>query len=314
MKVHWSQLGDKLAKAGGMAEHDVLLIAPFAKVGALSRVIAGVPKSVPIRCVSRWRIEEIAAGVSDLNCFKLLEERPGSSFLLCPNLHTKYFRFDSHAFLGSANLTQAALGWSERPNAEALVEFESSKQESTESFENSILSNSIAVDAALHAEFESMLYEYTLEQLPTKIFSNIDEPLVQNSPIINFFWSPKCRSPEYLFRAYLGDSHAMSSEGSRAAVEDLHYLDLPIGLSETSFNRSIRSRMMLLPVTRDLDIFLSQPRRFGEMRLWTQENLEVDNGTDSWQTLMRWLLHFLPDRYQSKTANYSEIFSKRCSD
>ena len=37
MKVHWSQLGDKLATAGETAVHDVLLIAPFAKVGALSR-------------------------------------------------------------------------------------------------------------------------------------------------------------------------------------------------------------------------------------------------------------------------------------
>jgi hypothetical protein len=106
----------------------------------------------------------------------------------------------------------------------------------------------------------------------------------------------------------------MSSGGLRAAIEDLHYFDLPSGLSETNFNRSIRSRIMLLPIIKDLDIFLSQPRRFGEMRLWTKDNIGVEDGTDSWQTLMRWLLYFLSDKYTSKVGNYSEIFSKTNSD
>lgn len=311
MKVHWSQLGDKLAAAGERAVHEVLLIAPFAKFVALSRVVEGVPMSVPIRCVTRWRLEEIAAGVSDLNCFNLITERAGSSFLLCPNLHTKYFRFDLHAFLGSANLTQAALGWSERSNAEAFIEFKSDQIVTTESFENSILSNSITVDAALHAEFKSMLSEYLLEQLPSTIFSDKEERSGLYNPSTNFFWHPKCRSPEYLFRIYLGDPNAMSSVGLTAAIEDLNYLDLPSGLSETNFNRSIRSRIISLPITKDLDLFLSQPRRFGEMRLWTKEILEVEDGTDAWQTLMRWLLYFLPNNYQSRIANYSEIFSKQ---
>lgn len=311
MKLHWSQLGDKLVSAGGKAEHEVLLIAPFAKVVALSRVIACVPASVPIRCVTRWRLEEISAGVSDLNCFQLLAGRAGSSFFLCPNLHTKYFRFDSLAFLGSANLTQAALGWSERPNAEAFIEFESDKQESTESFESSILSNSIAVDAALHAEFEAMLSEYGLEQLPVGIYSGKDDLTELSYSKTKLLWSPKCRSPEYVFRIYVGDTNAMSSEGSRAAIEDLQYLDLPVGLSVSNFNKFIRSRMISLPVMRDLDSFLSQPRRFGEMRRWAKEYLEVEDATDLWQTLMRWITYFLPDRYQVITANYSEIFSKK---
>jgi hypothetical protein len=313
MKLHWSQLGDKLVSAGGRAEHDVLLIAPFAKVEALGRVIAGVPASVKIRCVTRWRLEEIAAGVSDLSCYQLLAGRAGSSFYLCPNLHTKYFRFDSLAFLGSANLTQTALGWSPNSNAEAFIEFESDKQEATESFESSILSNAIAVDAAVHAEFEAMLSEYVLEQLPAGIFSGKDEITDLIYPKSQLLWSPKCRSPEYVFRTYVGDTNVMSKEGLRSAIEDLQYLELPIGLSESSFNRSIRSRMILLPITRDLDSFLSQPRRFGEMRLWIKEYLELDDGTDLWQTLMRWLLYFLPNRYQMTKANYSEIFSKRAS-
>ena len=308
MKLHWSQLGDKLASAAGKAEHEVLLIAPFAKVGALTRVIAGVPASVPIRCVTRWRLEEIAAGVSDLNCYQLLSGRAGSSFFLCPNLHTKYFRFDSLAFLGSANLTQAALGWSQNSNAEAFIEFESEEQEATESFEGSILSNSVAVDAALHAEFEAMLREYCLDQLPVGSFSEKDELNDLSNNKTKLPWSPTCRSPEYVFRTYVGDTNAMSREGSRAAIEDLQNLYLPADLSETSFNKFIRSRLILLPVTRDLDSFLSQPRRFGEMRLWTKKYLEVEDGTDSWQTLMRWLIYFLPHRYQVHTTNYSEVF------
>lgn len=309
MKLHWSQLGDKLVSAGGKAEHEVLLIAPFAKVGALSRVIAVVPESVPIRCVTRWRLEEIAAGVSDLNCYQLLAGRAGSSLFLCPNLHTKYFRFDSLAFLGSANLTQAALGWSQSSNAEALIEFKSEELEATEFFEGSILSNSVEVDGALYAEFMAMLSEYKFEPLPKDLIE-----AEEASPFFSLnntlLWVPSCRSPEYLFKIYKGNNDAMSIDGTRAALVDLRYLDLPGNLSESSFYQTIQSRLLMLPILKALDKFVVHPRRFGEMRNWTREYLDVENATDSWQTIMRWLTYFLPHRYQVHTANYSEVFSR----
>ncbi len=310
MKVHWSQLGDRLVSASGQSTREVLLIAPFVKVRSLDRVIASVPASVPIRCVTRWRLEEVAAGVSDLECYQALATRGNSSLLLCANLHTKYYRFDALAFLGSANLTHAALGWSANPNAEALIEFDSDQQKTTESFESSVLSTSVVVDSALHAEFESMLAEYVLERPLEQVLSQEEAVTELDEPNAALRWFPTCRSPEYMFRTYSGDINAMSREGLRAAIADLRYLDLPESLSEVSFYQIIRSRLISLAVIADLDKFLSQPRRFGEMRVWTHEYFEVEDATDAWQTFMRWLTHFLSHRYQVHTEKYSEIFSR----
>jgi hypothetical protein len=65
---------------------------------------------------------------------------------------------------------------------------------------------------------------------------------------------------------------------------------------------------------RALDQFVATRRRFGEVRTWLAAQLEVDDATDDWQRLMRWLLFFLPDRYETFTGNYSEIFARKAAN
>jgi hypothetical protein len=312
MRIEWRQLGEKLVRAGATCKTEMVLVAPFMKSATLSRIIDCLPPSASLMCMTRWRLEEIAAGVSDLECWDIVSRRPNSRFLLRSNLHAKYFRFDGLVYLGSANLTMTALGWSKRPNAEALLAFFVEEIDSSKAFEESLLDGVVDVTADLVTEFKTMLESYSV---PAPI-----GPLVPERDIFDAasrdlaapkLWLPRSRSPEYLHRVYSGENDAMTTLGLVAANEDLLDLELPPGLSEVAFRNVVASRLAATPVMAKLDQFLISKRRFGEMRSWLAAQLGVRDATDEWQRLMRWLLFFLPNKYEAKTANYSEIFGRK---
>src|SRR4051812_7869721 len=115
-------LGDRLLRLVEGADGLVILAAPFMKGHALERVLERVPTASDLVCVTRWRLEELAAGVSDLEVWPLLIRRGRSRLLLRHELHAKYYRAGPRCLVGSANLTGAALGWSAKANLELLIE------------------------------------------------------------------------------------------------------------------------------------------------------------------------------------------------
>jgi len=111
-----------------------------------------------------------------------------------------------------------------------------------------------------------------------------------------------------LFQAYGGTRPDMSGGAYIAALEDLACLDLPVGLSEVIFSAYISSALLASPMVSQVAQFAATPRRFGEMRAFLKQISGTTNSTNDWQTLMRWLHYFQPDRFEMYTANYSEIF------
>ena len=113
--------GDDLRELMAAAEEEIVLAAPFIKVSALAGVLEHASQRVRVTCITRWRAEEVAAGVSDLAVFDVLGARAGATLLLWPRLHAKYFRADHRCLIGSANVTGRALGWVRPANVELLV-------------------------------------------------------------------------------------------------------------------------------------------------------------------------------------------------
>lgn len=309
MKILWNQLGEELVAASTRCRNELILVAPFMKQRTVINIIEKLPSAVSLTCLTRWRIEEIAAGVSDLECWDIISSRANSRMRLAQNLHTKYYRFDRQAYLGSANLTMTALGWSKHPNREAMVEIESSDACDLDQFELSLFGQTIEVTSALYSEFKSLASSFEVDKLNLKYPEGYQETYVQdraNGGSLN--WIPVFRSPEYLYQIYIGNVDVISKYGIYAALDDLSFLDLPDGLSEVLFNKLVRSRLVQTSVVVSLDKFILQKRRFGEVRGWLKKYLKTDDATDDWQRLMRWLLYFFPDKYQAITRNYSEIF------
>ena len=86
------------------------IVAPFIKTDALRSLLETIPPNVQLRCVTRWRPTEVAAGVSDLEILDLLRERGTFELLLVDRLHAKLYVADDRCLAGSANVTLSALG------------------------------------------------------------------------------------------------------------------------------------------------------------------------------------------------------------
>lgn len=309
-------LGTELSKLCAEARNEVLLVAPFIKVAVLGKLLNEIPSNVPLRCITRWFPEEIIAGVSDLEVWSLIQKRLNSSLWLRPDLHAKYYRADGRCLVGSANLTGKALGWSEQPNLEILVTL-SANEPAIKTFEKELLASCILVDRDL---FEQMTATVSLltESHPEFIASNssevkvIKENFTTNEIIAVDAWLPTLRNPEDLYLAYSGLIEQLSTASKIAALTDLRSLSIIPNLSRTVFNSYIGSLLLQKPIIQKVDAFVKVPRRFGAVRdllsslpCATIPNFDAER---AWQTLMRWLLYFLPNRYALSVPNYSEVF------
>ena len=312
MNIEWHHLGDKLVAAGAHCKRDMVLVAPFMKAETLKKIIENLTPSASLLCLTRWRLEEIALGVSDLECWDIISTRENSRLLLRQNLHAKYFRFDDSTYLGSANLTMTALGWSARPNSEVLIEFSTGDVESSIAFEESLFVDVVDVTEKLVDEFKALLKTYPILRQVEDHFAVYEKSVqydVKGGATAQ--WLPSSRSPEYLYSVYIGDKDAMSKDGLVSAREDLRELDLPPGLPESVFYSLVRSRLTTNAIVVKLNHYLAIRRRFGEIRCWMESEIGLVDATDAWQRLMRWLLFYFPDRYEAITPNYSELFGKK---
>lgn len=279
----------------------IILAAPFVKEHALARVLEAADEDAGVTLVTRWRLEELAAGVSDLGVYPLMKRRGGEVRLL-PNLHAKYFRADTSCLSGSANLTGAALGWSRPTNLEILLASEAGDPRLI-AFEGTLFASSVVADDEV---YEALLS--ALSQMPPP--PKVEFEFTQEAPPSLTFesWRPSLRQPGDLYRAYRGDD--LTSAGRESAMVDLSVLELPSGLSEPNFDRAVGCRLLLHPEVRSIDHLLERPRRFGEVRQLLARRGCPDPAR-MWQTWMRWMLRFLPERYEHNTPRHSEIFARR---
>lgn len=309
--------GTQLEKLCIEASNEVLLVAPFIKAAALKRLLVVIPNDVTVRCITRWQPEEIVAGVSDLEVWSLVKQRPQSSLWLRPDLHAKYYRADNKCFVGSANLTAKALGWSNTPNLELLVPF-SANEPILKTFEADLLAGCIEVNESF---FEQILTTVQLlEEKANHLFPLIVTPT--NSSTEEFScgentipaeaWLPTLRNPQDLYLAYSGQQEKLTTAAREAAIQDLCSLPVIPNLPQKAFEAYVGTLLLQKPIIQRVDAFVKMPQRFGAVRNLLNSlpcaKTPNFNPNRAWQTLMRWLLYFLPHRYALSVPNYSEIF------
>lgn len=283
----------------------VLLVAPFIKATITQRLLGLVDAHREVRIYTRWRPEEVAAGVSDLEVLDIVSERPTAELWLCPILHAKYYRVGNRVLVGSANLTGRGLGWHVSPNLELLVPVEW-QSALFQRFEAAL------VRAAVPATVElQKLLRTAVEALPASIPDEAPEEMASLED-----WLPSTRHPENLYRAYRGDFAQLTAAAREQTRVDLAAIQLPHGLSsEPAFRAAVSASMLQAPLIVELLRFGTVPRRFGEVRSHLQERLSERRGertsSEAWQTTFRWLLYFLGDRVSASVTNYSEIFHVR---
>lgn len=299
--------GARLEELLASARQRVLLVAPFIKQRVVQRLFEVIRPEVSVVIYTRWRPEEVAAGVSDLGVLDEVLSRAGTTLRLCTELHAKYYRTDDRALVGSANLTAAALGWAPRSNLELLIESDASTGQFDE-FERRLSARSVEATT----EMRDVIQQATEALAPS---APLDASVVALPPMSDVTWIPHTRHPDVLYRAYSGSAGELTSSGQEQTLADLAVLDAPPGLPADKFRFLVGSLLIQSPIVVGLDSVLDRPRRFGEIRDFLRGRMETDgidrDPSEVWQTLMRWLLLFLPQRYACDTPRYSEIFSRR---
>lgn len=300
--------GNKLQELLKTAQTEIILVAPFIKAPVLKEVITSIKPSVRIKCVTRWLVQEILIGVSDLEVWTITQSNPNAQLWLRNDLHAKYYRADNQCLIGSANLTGKALGWSSQSNLELLVQLPANYSYLAE-FEHELMNKSILVDNKLYEQYSKLISQPDIQNL----LINKPLPIVNLSTRqINANWIPTLRHPEELYLAYCGQKHKLTATGNENAINDLKILEIIDNLNQISFNTYVGITLLQQPIIQEIDNFVKNPQRFGAVRDFLASlpcaNLPYFNSERAWQTLMRWLLYFLPSRYALSVPNYSEVF------
>ena len=300
--------GDALLDLCRNTQRELVLVAPFIKTAALDGLLTSLGDDVRLECITRWRPAEIAAGVSDLAVFSILDERGGTLWLR-QDLHAKYFRGDERVLVGSANLTGAGLGWSLDRNLELLVQVDRNTEGIGE-FEHVARQGAVIVDHDLYEMFGAAAKEWvTPGPAEGSALLPISEPVGMNLSR----WLPASRHPGDIFAVYQAPTSDSIPTATRdAGRRDLAVLQPPAGLSEAAFDRAIGATLLSMPVVNMIDRRVVAPQRFGAVRDLLKEYLDLspDEASRTWQTLIRWLRHFLPGRYKYTRPKHSEIISR----
>jgi hypothetical protein len=276
---------------------ELFLVSPFTSYDAVSRLLGSHKGLEKIIFVTRWRLEDITQGVSDVEIYPLVK-RLGGDFLINNRLHAKYYRKGSAVLVGSANLTQNGFSIDRPGNLELLTVLRLEKNQYSD-FEAELLRDAVLVTDELYM---------AARNLKTELF-----PIISNhSQVIDLpkdepikIWWPESRNPENLWLSY---TKREDSRGSR----DLNYLSIPVGISnEELFKRVVMTSIELQPqISKIINFVKESDRRFGEMRNFIGQidpGLRENEITIAWQNLFRWFLYLNPERFEYFRPNYSEI-------
>lgn len=288
--------GDLLVAHLARAEKNVLLCAPFIKLGVARRLLAAVGSDVAVEIVTRWHAEEVAAGVSDLAVFDLVASRPGITMRLLDNLHAKLYAADDQLLAGSANLTATALGWCDDPNLELLMPVPADAE--------AVLRCRAALAAARLATAEE-------RAAIQAVVDGLERPPLPNSKTVDDAmagpWLPKLAAPERLYAAYVPSARdRLTRSAIEAADHDLQALAIAPGLPELVFRNQVAERFSTMPAV-DSILIAAQSDLSDAVAVDLIETLVGSSdmsATARWQIVRDWLTYFLRDKYEIAPQSY----------
>lgn len=284
---------DVLLSACRAAQQDVVLVAPFVKHAVIGDLISQVPDHVPISLVTRWRIDEVLSGVSDVSVYELMKARQQagatSRMWLLDSVHAKYYRADDEVLVGSANLTDTGLGRIGN-SVELLLPLE--RNATLMSFEQDVFAAAAPVDQKLFEEFSKIVPERAMSPL---------------SGSESAYWYPRFRNPGALWEAYTDVDYIRVLRC--VALRDVAALRVPFGLARHQFEDAVRLAFSYSSLMGDIRKWVGMSRRFGELKNWVKAHLDIadlESQTIA-QNILRWIAYFLPDEFDVAPARYSEI-------
>ncbi|WP_285184535.1 phospholipase D family protein [Rhodococcus sp. MEB041] len=281
------------------AESQLILVSPFVKLGALTRILRNIKPTVSVSLTTRWRIDEFIAGISDLEAFTLMQSLPNAQLFLVQNLHAKLYLNESVGLIGSANITHAGLNGPDSGNLEILHDVNRTDTGVDEVVKKIDQSKTLAT------------HKMYLEMLAV-LRCSLDPPPLEQAES-GRSWFPLTRDPSMLWLTlHSGVVDSVRSDELKRAELDATALGVPYTQDRAIFEKRVALALTLNDSVTALRQFLRKDRYFGELREWVGTRARADrNPTMATQCLIRWLIYFLPDTYTYRRPGHSEIIGVR---
>ena len=292
-----NKLGDDVVALLGGACSSVLIVAPFIRSEALMLLLDSISSGVETVVVTRWRPADLVAGASDLDVFELAESR-NIPLYLRHDLHAKFFASDDKCLVGSANVTQTALGWRTPANLELLTPVKRTSSHIVQ-FEKELLAGVVRA-TLVQRDYLRDLIE-TLRNVPQmKSTTGIDDT---TTGLIPSSWVPRSRNPEELYSVYCGNRDV-----SRSVLQTMHQEIREIGtipgMDEDNFKAWVAATISQTPI---ISRVIQQIEKEGHVTEGGLIELLAEVGVDTrmyrardlLEVLRRWLTYFLPEKYET---------------
>ncbi len=279
--------GDRLRALFADEKSDVGIVAPFIKVGALQSLLDVLDDCVHVRCVTRWRPREVAAGVSDPEILGLLEKRGSFALSVVDELHAKLYFAGDRCLAGSANVTSAGLGEGVGGgNIELLVE-----TSTTDPF--------VAATLERIGEAERP----ASRDMANAVRRLADALVTSHRPIAEeeTRWQPLSRRPDRAYRQYSMPPASFVSTADQMLLEDVALANIPSGLEEEDFKELVRGLLTAIPLGArllegDEDVVVTRGEVSEELQELARQAGRSFTEEDVWRAFVEWMAYFFPER------------------
>jgi len=288
------KIGESLLSVLSSAQRSVRIAAPFIKVPALMRALSVVPSDVKIVCVTRWRPEDIASGVCDLEIFDLIKSRYQSVLLIHPHLHAKFFASDTSCLVGSANLSHTALGWRSPSNLELLIQLDS-RDHGLDAWWSRLEAESIEATEDIRAGLAREADQLRATGIPIQ-WSEAD----QGSDDEDMIWLPQCPRWTGLWEVYSGDEEQLPNSALASAKSDLAALKLPPGMDRAQFEHALRTAFRHTRIFQEIEQLAKDGLTdlAAHLLLFETCGIATVQAPRRWQLIKRWLSELYPNEFR----------------
>lgn len=293
--------GDAVVALLGAAETECLIVAPFIRSQALQAVLEAVPGGVEVAIVTRWRPADLLAGASDLEVFDIAGAKDIPLYLRY-DLHAKMFAADRTCLIGSANVTDTALGWRDPANLELLTMANRDEPEIV-AFEEELFRLAVRATSEQRDFMQRLVADLAdvVQQLPDAEIATEDLA----AELTSGDWIPRSKNPEDLYAVYRGETDAVGRARLPSMEAELLQMGLPPALPEPHFNSWVRAAISQTPLVAEVLRVIDENGAIDESEVGAiLEALgsapQSEAPAEILQVLRRWFNHFMADHFETK--------------
>lgn len=294
--------GENLRLLFSRAKKGVVICAPYIKTSALKSISKDINEGVLVKVYTRLSAADIFLGVSDIDVFDYCQSKDNFEFFNIDNLHAKLFASDDIVLVGSANVTNSALGWTKSPNVEILSP---SSWEDPSVFKLSIYMSS----AKLISEQDIMKVKEEIRLLDSSEVLRVTKEASELKENERDFWLPRSSIPEILYEVYIGtpNEKIYTESTIEDALDDICALSIPKGLSKERFYEFVGLQLYEFQV---FNLILSQiPKKLNEsagIEIMRSLDPSLDNEDCRlhWNNVLLWVAEFFSEKYEVAPVSF----------